>query len=118
MIIAATLALAAQATAGDGNWWCTVNRQTKTFYVCGMIDGIIASGKADQTPRFYYNSEDRLDQLVDGLDRFYADFRNRGIAIPFAAEPVIMAIEGAPLDKINQKIADFRRITAAVSSGH
>jgi len=51
-------------------------------------------------------------ELIDGLDHFYKDFRNRNIyvddALPFVAEQ----LRGVPDDKLNAELLHLRAAAA------
>jgi len=51
-------------------------------------------------------------QIVDGLDSFYADFRNRSISVNNAAWLVVNQISGTPKEQIEAMIENWRRNSA------
>ena len=51
-------------------------------------------------------------QLVDGLDSFYADYKNRGIRIRYAVWLVVLGIAGEPEDALQERIELFRKSAA------
>ena len=52
-------------------------------------------------------------QLVDGVDTFYKDYRNRSIRVPNALWRVVMQIAGTPQDQLDQMIEDFRKTASS-----
>jgi len=48
-------------------------------------------------------------QIVDGLDDFYKDYRNRRIVISSAVWLVLNGVAGTPKDKLDAMIENFRR---------
>jgi hypothetical protein len=114
----------------DGNWWRGIGIEEKTSYTTGFFDGIQLGHKfsywafsnddkkgeclSDVTKSFVSFSEKYLQnvtngQLVDGLDAFYSDYRNRSISIDDAVWLVANSIAGTPQDKLDKMIENFRR---------
>jgi hypothetical protein len=58
----------------------------------------------------------KVGQLVDGMDRFYSDFRNRGIATSHALFIVAMQISGATDEQIRALTLLYRRASSAASA--
>ena len=50
------------------------------------------------------------DQLIEGLDVFYKDFRNRDISLGSAFSLVVLKINGSPQEKIDKAIEALRKI--------
>jgi hypothetical protein len=48
-------------------------------------------------------------QLVDGLDSFYGDFRNRRILVYSAVWLVLNEIAGTPQDELDKMIQSWRK---------
>jgi hypothetical protein len=100
----------------DGDWWRSVDRVNKAFYLAGLVDGTeLASRLSGNAPNdqgvkdasartatpFAENRAKYLGhvtniQLTDGLDAFYADARNRRILVSDAAWVVLNQLAGTP----------------------
>jgi len=105
------LTLAAASGTPNGNYWRGFTPEGKIFYLGGLYEGI---AHTLQNPAFYswfnLSGDGRnLIQFSDGLDLFYADFRNRKIYIADAVVPVGMAINGAATADINKCIEAMRK---------
>jgi hypothetical protein len=123
--------LVSQAEKGrrDGNWWTTQTAVTKLDYMIGFFDGIELGHEfsewgllkdSAQTPCIssvtssYGEHIDKYlahvtnDQLVDGLDVFYKDYRNRRIRIRYAVWLVVNGIAGKPQAEIDRMTENFR----------
>ena len=112
----------------NGNWWRSQQKSVKAVYVVGMIDGV-GTGEAILTKdgptaalKAFTATADRLlvgakaEQLMDGMDRFYSDFRNRSILTSHALFIVAMQISGATDEQIQNWTLIFRRATSAASA--
>jgi hypothetical protein len=97
-LTAGALVIASVVTSGfaapaiakhDGNWWRTQQKQAKTAYVIGQMDGVcvvmaaeMREFQSDATPltiakqRF---ASVNIEQVVLEMDRFYSEARNRAI---------------------------------------
>jgi hypothetical protein len=112
----------------DGNWWRGVPPEQRSAYVLGLLDGThlghefsywrsVESGKLLEFQRLdsfaqyadKYLSKVRSDQLSDGLDTFYDDYRNRGIKVRDATWLVLNAIAGTPAASLQKTIESYRR---------
>jgi hypothetical protein len=49
-------------------------------------------------------------QLIDGLDRFYSDNRNRRIAVSNAVTVLLHGVSGMPRDALDKMIEQYRGI--------
>lgn len=122
LTLALSVAASAQTTSRDGNWWRSQPEARKAGYVVGLFDGILLGNnftvwdlipKAKNPPPNTYDaytqargSFDRFTekymtkvtsgQVVDGLDSFYSDYRNRSIHIETGAWIVLQTIAGEP----------------------
>ena len=119
----------------DGNWWRTQKRNARISYAVGFYDGItlghnfsvwkyLSNGtKTEQdgvaqarksfveySRKYLYNVT--TGQLVDGLDNFYADYRNRRIMVHDAVWLVVNAIAGTPQDELNKMTESWRKNSA------
>jgi hypothetical protein len=112
-IIVLVLLLMATASAGpvrDGNWWLTLPTERKTAYAAGLVDGtyIFADLEGAQTSIKTFNRM-AVSQLVEGMDAFYRDFRNRSLPPGVAILCVAKAVNGESSESIAQYILDARR---------
>jgi hypothetical protein len=118
----------------DGNWWRTRRVFDKAVYVTGMIDGV-SIGTAILTKNIMTKGDPtaldslatgtkrllagvKVQQLVDGIDRFYSDFRNRGIMTWAAFYIVGMQISGATDEEIQNWTLMYRRASSEASAIH
>ncbi len=115
----------------DGNWWRDTAHMSKLAYMVGFFDGMelghefsywhVKTEKGDVDMAAYNRSHDSYrglneeffsnvtsGQLVDGLDHFYEDYRNRSILITDAAWIVVNTIAGKPAEMIEQLTQNFR----------
>ena len=120
----------------DGNWWRNINNKTqKKAYAVGFSAGIqlgemfsvwnfmknfesnkdknlYCYEKIVESSKKYYNKYVvgvSSEQIVDGLDKFYEDFRNRKIHIVYGIWIVFNQIAGTSTDKIEEMIENYRR---------
>lgn len=110
----------------DGNWWLgTWTATEKQSYVIGIFDGMIvgsrlsywplpASQQAKVAAAFNdwgakYFSKITSRQLVDGLDEFYLDNRNRNIQTEDAIWLVANAVAGKPQAQLDKMIESYRK---------
>jgi hypothetical protein len=119
----------ANAQRRDGNWWMTQSEVVKLNYVVGFFDGmqlgrdfsywgIIDENKNDpavsQVGSSFskytkkYMSNVTSSQLVDGLDKFYGDYRNRRIRVEAGVWLVVNGIAGTPEGDIQKMIDSWR----------
>ena len=103
----------------DGNWWMGIQQIGKVHYMIGLFDGSVLGGQfaywdyagakdpASQAATqkalssFQKYSEKYMvnvtsGQLVDGVDAFYSDYKNRSIRIQDAAWIILKGIAGEP----------------------
>ena len=132
-----TVGEAAQADAlrTDGNWWNQQNRGEKQNYMIGYMDGmvhddgrwnlamIVVAKKFDPVLAKYgaavekymreVNKHDfgnvTVGQFIDGLDKVYADYRNRRIQVHEALIVVIRSLDGTPDDEITKLLERWRK---------
>jgi hypothetical protein len=113
LVLALAPWITASANQNDGNWWLGLTRQQKLYYVLGVCDGTVYTLVQDdkiEASKGAGNVE--VPQLADGLDRFYEDFRNRGIWVIQALTPVKMAIAGENHTKVITEIESLRSVAA------
>jgi len=131
----ASPALADDNVRRDGNWWQTQAPFAKISYMVGFIDGmelgqdfstwkyshstdaadVDASAKAfasyvEYTKKYLTNVT--VGQIVDGLNAFYGDYKNRRIQTSGAVWLVLLGIAGVPAEELNKKIENWRRNSA------
>src|SRR5215472_17709346 len=112
----------------DGNWWLQQSDTAKNYYVIGFFDGTQTGrefsqwncvnekdydciGKANRSFLFY--SKKYLDgvnsqQLADGLDAFYKDYRNRKILIHSGVWLTLNSMAGTPREELDRLIENHR----------
>jgi hypothetical protein len=115
----------------DGNWWLGQEKYVRTIYAIGFFDGMDLGSnfsiwkyfngtKAQQaciaqavdsyheySQKYFGNVT--AGQLSDGLDSFYADYKNRRIVVSAAVWLVANGIVGTPEDKLNRMIESWRQ---------
>lgn len=122
----------AQEERRDGNWWINETPANKLNYAVGFFDGmelghkfsywgILKDSGNKETPCISdsHKSFDGFSakffshvtnyQLVDGLDSFYKDFRNRRIRVPDAVWVVVNEIAGTPQKDVDRMIEGWRQ---------
>jgi hypothetical protein len=115
----------------DGNWWNSLDDDFKYSYIVGIYDGLLLgnnfslwgiSSKTDcdcvseAISSFYdynhtYMSNVTNGQIVDGLNEFYKDFRNRRIRVGGAIWIVVKDIAGTPKEEMEKLIESWRANT-------
>jgi hypothetical protein len=129
MLLTAPFARNQQTTRRDGNWWVNEDRASKLNYVTGFFDGMdlgnrfsywglqddpkgVVAGRvmgAYTTFSQKYLSEVTNYQLVDGLDKFYSDYRNRRIDTMGAVWLVVNEISGKSEAEMQKMIESWRK---------
>lgn len=122
--------LIAEDNRRDGNWWRDQDRLTRSVYIIGFFDGMdlgknfsywkfankkemnscmgkVAESYNEYSAKYFKNVTNM--QLVDGLDSFYADFRNRSIQVADTVWLVVNSIAGTPQEKLDLMIENWRR---------
>jgi hypothetical protein len=117
----------AQPARRDGNWWNDQDRNYKLGYAAGLFDGLDLGrdfatwGLAPKDPCIVnslestekyiagFVAEATAGQLVDGLDDFYKDYRNRTIMADRAVWLVLNGVAGTPAAKLQEMIESHRR---------
>jgi hypothetical protein len=130
VLFALPVLASAEENRRDGNWWREQDRLTRSVYVIGFFDGMdlghnfsywafvkdkkmnacmgkVAESYADYGSKFFKNATN--GQIVDGLDSFYADFRNRSIRVADAVWLVVNGIAGTPQEELDTMIENWRR---------
>lgn len=113
----------------NGNYWREMDYSSRLDYVVGFFDGIhlgyefsywgLNSENGPDCNVEVYNSFSRYcgfflknvtnDQIVDGLNEFYQDYRNRSIRVPDAIWIVLNMIAGVDNSALEEMIKNFRR---------
>jgi hypothetical protein len=122
----------AEENRRDGNWWREQDRPTRSAYIIGFFDGMdlgynfsywsfvkdkemnacmgkVVQSYGDYSSKYFKNVTNV--QLVDGLDSFYTDFRNRSIRVADAVWLVVNGIAGTPQERLDSMIENWRRNT-------
>lgn len=116
---------------GDGNWWLAQSKTTKDSHIVGVTDGLrlqealvlrshidreddpaaIRRKQAEsmEAPRRLLKGLNS-NQVRDGLDAFYADFRNRQILLPDAMQIVIYQINAEPSVLVETLLDSMRKL--------
>jgi hypothetical protein len=132
LLIVLPAGLNAQSKRRDGNWWNGTTRDEKLDYIIGFFDGMdlghnftiwgVAGSQSDKGSPCLFNALKSYDdysskfftnvtnyQLVDGLDTFYKDYRNRSIRVHDAVWVVVNTIAGTPQEKVDKLIENSRK---------
>lgn len=113
----------------NGYWWLRLNGAEKIMFVQGYVEGL---SRADKLISMYLsvetlkihegaNQEKIIDvfnfyritygQFVDGLDAFYADFKNKRILFNYAVLYVRDEIRGVSKKELDDRIEGMRQGT-------
>jgi hypothetical protein len=121
----------AEETRRDGNWWRKYDNLYKSAYIVGFFDGMdlgknfsvwkimedeknknaCAWNVLDSYDTYnlkYFKGVSNI-QIVDGLNSFYDDYRNRSITIDSAVWIVVNSIAGTPKGSLESMIENHRR---------
>jgi uncharacterized membrane protein len=122
--------LQGQDARRDGNLWIAQTQAFKSAYVLGFFDGTnlghefslwkyyldksepACLTKNNESYKFYFEKYAKgvtSTQLVDGLDVFYKDYRNRKIEISSAVWLTLNAIAGTPQADLDKMVESFRQ---------
>jgi len=118
----------------DGNWWRTLDYTSQACLIIGFFDGMNLGHQfsvwgfydfdepsqkqqeafelASQSYKKYtskYTTHVTNIQLVDGLNEFYSDFKNRKIVVFKAVWLVLQQIAGKPAEEMDKIIESWRR---------
>lgn len=129
---AAIRPVAGQAEKPDGSMWSSFSDEMKLGYAVGFLQGVhfgeemivvgfgsvgsdastlLRSQKLYSTYLKGHFSELSAGQIIDGLNVFYRDFRNRNIEMPKAAWVVTHEVVGTPKLEVEATIEALRRGT-------
>lgn len=135
VLTAATLIVSSLAWGADnrrdGNWWLDLQKNVKINYAVGFFDGMelgnrfsywknLSGTKAQKycTARAVdsyseysqkYFGNVTAGQLSDGLDSFYADYKNRRILVSNAVWLVVNGIAGMPEEELKKMVESWRQ---------
>jgi len=111
MLVVISLALPANAAEHDGKWWASHTTLEKAIYVNGLLDGITTGNARALKPRPGNDIIPDINprQALDGIEKFYKDFRNRNIPVSGAMMVVLFQIEGHSDADLERLLQDFRR---------
>jgi hypothetical protein len=114
----------------DGNWWNQLDAISKPIYVAGLLDGmqlgnkfsvwgirqntadckdaakLVKSAYGDYRAKYLANVTNI--RIVDGLDGFYSDAKNRGILVNGAVWLVLNQIAGKPAAEMQALVEKWR----------
>ena len=125
VLLCASNGALAENVREDGNWWRSFGRESHVPFIVGFFQGMalgkhfsyweyIEDGEAAQrTNASFRNYWDKFvagtntAQMVDGLDNFYGDYRNRKILVQDAVWLVLNNVAGTP--NVEQMIQNWRR---------
>jgi hypothetical protein len=135
LMLTASIARNQVSTTRDGNWWIEESQPAKLTYITGFFDGMdlgndfsywgyvdeykakdhdAAIAMAKTTASFDEFSSKYLTnvtngQLVSGLDKFYADYRNRRIKTQKGVWLVLNSIAGKSDTDMEKLIENYRK---------
>ena len=134
LLLALPICLHAQRERRDGNWWNGESRDGKLSYITGFFDGMELGHEfsywgmktTDKGPsscmgdtvasyeeygnKFFSNVTN--SQLVDGVDNFYKDYRNRSIRVHDAVWLAVNSIAGKSQRDMDTMIEGWRKAAA------
>lgn len=125
LLAASSPLLAQDDRRRDGSWWLGLgNAPEKHSYAIGIFDGMIVGSRLSYWPLpssqqsrvaaafndwgAKYFSKITAKQLVDGLDEFYLDNRNRNIQTEDAIWLVANAVAGKPQAQLDKMVESYR----------
>jgi hypothetical protein len=120
ILLSFTIVLAAQqkhhpaegpAPIHNGLWWQSKAPPFHDGFMTGYKSGS-AHGAGHQLDINQFPAI----ELIDGLDSFYKDFRNRSILVDDALTYVQDQLRGVPDDKLNAELLKMRAATAPPST--
>lgn len=136
LLVLSVGSLAQETGRRDGNWWMTISPVQKLDYMVGFFDGMDLghsfsywglyneNGKSkdqnctsatvqsyeDYDTKFFKNVTN--GQLVEGLDSFFKDYRNRRIRVSNAVWLVVNSIAGTPKNELDKMTETWRQNAA------
>lgn len=133
VIFVSTAHVHANEVRFDGNFWKKCNETTRELFARGVLGGMtlghdrVLGSMMFEVGNPNYNAKcfEKVsnlhkslevgikkigaEQIVDGIDEFYSDFRNRSIVIKWAFLVVMQQIDGKPEKDINEYIEYLRK---------
>ncbi len=126
VVLSSTTPTRAEENRRDGNWWRSQPEFVRPAYTLGFFDGMLLGNKfsywkyANQPivrkiVDSYVEYQDKYmlhvtnTQLVDGLNSFYDDYRNRSIIVADAVWLVLNSIAGTPEGDLEKMIESWRK---------
>ena len=95
----------------NGMWWGAKSQLFRDGFVTGYKSGSLhATGHAIDINQF------PSSQLIDGIDSFYKDFRNRTILVDDVLLYVVDQLRGTPDDKLSAELLKMRAAAAPVTA--
>ena len=107
------LVLPTSVHAGVSVWWMkgeawrAFEKLEKTFYVHGILDGLIFAESKIQAVEISYKTS--VEHLLEALDQFYTDYKNELIPVPFALKVISMELNGTPQSEISEELQRLRQ---------
>jgi hypothetical protein len=84
----------------SGERWRTFEKLEKTFYVQGILDGLIFAESKIQGVKISYKTS--IEHFLKALYQFYTDYKNELIPVPFALKVISRELNGTPQSEINE----------------
>ncbi len=94
----------------NGLWWQSKSELFRVGFMTGY-----KSGSAHGAGHPLDINQFPAIELIDGLNSFYKDFRNRNILVDDALNYVQDQLRGAPDDKLNAELLKMREAAAPTS---
>jgi hypothetical protein len=129
-VVAFSSASAQESSRRDGNWWRDQTKLHQANYITGFFDGMELGNRfsiwkhlhdkkaGDAVYRAVTSYNEYLNkyfgavtagQLVDGLNDFYADYRNRSIKLHDGIWLVVNQIAGTPKEEVDLMVENWRK---------
>lgn len=118
LVLVAIPCLAQPNVRHDGNWWRTLTSDMRIMYAGGFVDGMelgnvysyesplttqnqgaflqATQSYEKNTKRYFGNAT--VGQVIDGLNTFFDDYRNRSIHMVNAINAVLRSIAGEDIE--------------------
>lgn len=123
LVILLSVSLNCRAASHDGVWWRQLSPLEKAVFTAGMAEGayvgcLAIGSKSPAGSDALTQTLDRfiggtnIEQIENGVDRFFGDFRNRQIPACAAFYFVVLQINGAEAQEINDQVLRMRRAAA------
>jgi len=126
VIVAVPIRASADDLIQNGNFWLTQTAASHIDYILGFTEGMqlgrnfaawkwnpsskdgatkmAAASNSFDTESQKYLTDVTVGQIVDGLNQFYSDFRNRNIMVHDAVWLVLQEIAGTPDSQLNLEV--------------